>query len=426
MSTPIEQSARAIARDIAAGRVKATEVCEAFLARIREEEPRIGAFNTVIHERAMEQARAVDAARHGRRGRPAAARRAGRDQGQHVHGRRADHRLVARAARVRAALFGDRGLPPRSRRRDRRRQDQPRRVRDGIVDRELVDRPDPQSVGHHPHAGRQQRRIRRRGGREDGAGLARLGHRWFHSPARGLLRARRPEADLRARVALWAPRVCLVARSDRPVRPHRRRRRAGAAGDRRPRCARRHVVRRARPRLRGGGRSRRVGTAHRRAARVRRRRRGRRRAAGVCRLAGSLARGRRADRGHRTAACPARHSGLLPDCHGRGLVQSGALRRRPLRPSRDAREGRWLAGDVRPHPGRGLRPRGEAPHHARHLRAERRLLRRLLPEGAAGAHPAPPGLRARLCRVRRGGDADHARRPRSSWARRPTIRCRCT
>jgi aspartyl-tRNA(Asn)/glutamyl-tRNA(Gln) amidotransferase subunit A len=63
MSTPIEQSARAIARDIAAGRVKATEVCDAFLARIRQEEPRIGAFNTVVHERAMNEARAVDTSR---------------------------------------------------------------------------------------------------------------------------------------------------------------------------------------------------------------------------------------------------------------------------------------------------------------------------------------------------------------------------
>ena len=63
MSTPIEQSARAIARDIAAGRVTAAEVCHAFLTRIREEEPRISAFNTVIHERAMTEARAVDSAR---------------------------------------------------------------------------------------------------------------------------------------------------------------------------------------------------------------------------------------------------------------------------------------------------------------------------------------------------------------------------
>ena len=63
MSTPIEQSARALARDIAAGRVTATDVCEAFLARIREEEPRVGAFNIVIHERAMAQARASDTSR---------------------------------------------------------------------------------------------------------------------------------------------------------------------------------------------------------------------------------------------------------------------------------------------------------------------------------------------------------------------------
>jgi aspartyl-tRNA(Asn)/glutamyl-tRNA(Gln) amidotransferase subunit A len=60
MSIPVEQSARAIARDIAAGRVHATEICEAFLTRIREEEPRIGAFNTVMHARALEQARSVD------------------------------------------------------------------------------------------------------------------------------------------------------------------------------------------------------------------------------------------------------------------------------------------------------------------------------------------------------------------------------
>ena len=33
-----------------------------------------------------------------------------------------------------------------------------------------------------------------------------------------------------------------------------------------------------------------------------------------------------------------------------------------------------------------LRRRGEAPHHDRHLRALVRLLRRLLPEGAEGAH----------------------------------------
>jgi len=62
MSTLVEQSARAIARDIATGRVKASEVCDAFLRRIEEEEPRIRAFNAVVHERAREMARAADAA----------------------------------------------------------------------------------------------------------------------------------------------------------------------------------------------------------------------------------------------------------------------------------------------------------------------------------------------------------------------------
>ena len=42
-------------------------------------------------------------------------------------------------------------------------------------------------------------------------------------------------------------------------------------------------------------------------------------------------------------------------------------------------------GDVRPDTRRGLRRRGQKPHHARHIRAERRILRRVLREGAAGA-----------------------------------------
>jgi Asp-tRNA(Asn)/Glu-tRNA(Gln) amidotransferase A subunit family amidase len=40
-------------------------------------------------------------------------------------------------------------------------------------------------------------------------------------------------------------------------------------------------------------------------------------------------------------------------------------------------------GPLQAQPRRGLRRRGEAAHHDRHLRAVGRLLRRLLPEGAA-------------------------------------------
>ena len=60
----------------------------------------------------------------------------------------------------------------------------------------------------------------------------------------------------------------------------------------------------------------------------------------------------------------------------------------------EARGARQSAGaNVSPQPGRGFRGRGEAPHHARHLRPERRLLRRLLPQGAEGPPADPPGFR---------------------------------
>ena len=52
--------------------------------------------------------------------------------------------------------------------------------------------------------------------------------------------------------------------------------------------------------------------------------------------------------------------------------------------------------DVHAHPQRGLRRRGQAAHHDRHLRPLRRLLRRLLRSGAADAHAHHPGLRAGL------------------------------
>ena len=75
---------------------------------------------------------------------------------------------------------------------------------------------------------------------------------------------------------------------------------------------------------------------------------------------------------------------------------------------------------------RRLRPRGEAAHHARHLRAVGRLLRRVLRQGAEGAHAHRPRLRVAptssstcCCRRRR-------RRPRSRSAPRPPIRSRCT
>ena len=129
------------------------------------------------------------------------------------------------------------------------------------------------------------------------------------------------------------------------------------------------------------------------------------------------------DRGH-AAARAARAVGLLRARARRGLLEPRALRRRPLRPARRGR--RRPARHVHAHPPRRLRRRGQAPHHARHLRALLRLLRRLLRPRAAGAHEDRRGLRERV-RARSTSSSRRPPRPsRSSWARRPATRWRCT
>ena len=60
------------------------------------------------------------------------------------------------------------------------------------------------------------------------------------------------------------------------------------------------------------------------------------------------------------------------------FVEPRALRRRALRLSREGSEGPH--GPLQALARRGLRRRGQAPHHDRHVRAVRRLLRRLLPK----------------------------------------------
>ena len=65
------------------------------------------------------------------------------------------------------------------------------------------------------------------------------------------------------------------------------------------------------------------------------------------------------------------------------LLEPVALRRRALRPS--LRESEGPAGPVQALARRRLRRRGQAPHHDRHVRAVRGLLRRLLPARAEGA-----------------------------------------
>ena len=123
-------------------------------------------------------------------------------------------------------------------------------------------------------------------------------------------------------------------------------------------------------------------------------------------------------------ARPARAERLLPDRPGRGVVQPRALRRRPLRlpRGRRARPAAHVHRDARA----GLRRRGQAPDHARDLRALVRLLRRLLRPRAEGADADQPRLRHRLGAVRLRRHPDRPERRLRRSAPRPTTRWRCT
>ena len=77
-----------------------------------------------------------------------------------------------------------------------------------------------QSVESRSHLRRLQRRIGRRGCGRHLADRARLRYRRLHPAACVALRHRRPEADLRPRVAIRVDRVCIFARSDRADDAH--------------------------------------------------------------------------------------------------------------------------------------------------------------------------------------------------------------
>ena len=187
----------------------AVEVCREALARIDALDPALHAFNTVIAERALARAAAID--REPRSlARRAARRRADRAQGQPLHARRAHHRLVADARALRPALRRHRRRAPRARRRGDRRQDQLRRVRDGLVDRELGVRPGAQSVGARSHSRRLERRL---GGR--GRGRAWRRSRSAPTPADRSASRRRSAASSASSRPTAASRATACSRSPR-------------------------------------------------------------------------------------------------------------------------------------------------------------------------------------------------------------------
>ena len=168
-------------------------------------------------------------ARRGRRRRRAARRRPARGQGPLLHRGRAEPVGLADPRGLSPALHRDRRRAARRRGRAAARQDQPGRVRDGLLDRELgasgrrATRGTARASPAAPPAAAPPRSPR--GLRAVGA---RHRHRRLDPPARRALRHRRPQADLRRRLALRHDRVRLVARPDRPADPRRHRRRAAA------------------------------------------------------------------------------------------------------------------------------------------------------------------------------------------------------
>ena len=84
------------------------------------------------------------------------------------------------------------------------------------------------------------------------------------------------------------------------------------------------------------------------------------------------------------------------------------------------------ARHVHAHPPRRLRPRGQAAHHARHLRALLRLLRRLLRARAARAHEDRRGLRAARSSRSTSSSRRPRRRSRSRSGEKTATRWRCT
>ena len=314
--------------------------------------------------------------------------------------------FVAPVRRARGRAFD-------ARRRGAARQDQHGRVRDGLVERDLVLRPGAQSLGHRRGARRQLGRL---GG--GGRGAPRARRRPAPTPAARSASRRRftgvcgLKPDLRRRVALRHGRVRLVA-STRPGRSRK------TAEDLRAAAERDGGLRRARLDQRSSARRRTTRASSAQAAR--------RACASACRREYF---GDGVDAGRRAAPIDARDRAsskqlgattvevALPEHEavGAGLLRASRRpRRRPTCRASTAcatatarREYTDLIDMYQKTRARGLRRRSQAPHPDRHLRALARLLRRLLPEGAEGAPADRAAISPRVQAMRRDHGPDRA------------------
>ena len=216
------------------GAVSAVDVCRDALARIEAADPSLNAFNTVSAERALARAADIDRDRRGIRDAPLAGVPVALKDNICTRGVRttASSRILEPSSRRTTPPSSSGCTPPAPSSSARRTATSSRWARP----------PRTRRSGRREIRGRSiafpaDRAAGRRSPWPPGMTplVARLGHRRIDSPARRHVRHRRPQADVRPRVALRAARVRIVARSDRPVRAQRARR-----GD----CARRHRGRR--------------------------------------------------------------------------------------------------------------------------------------------------------------------------------------
>ena len=168
----------------------------------------------------------------GARGHPDRAQGRDRDEG------RRDHRRLEDPRGLRPRLRLDGRVPGQGRAAVAPRQDQHRRVRHGLVDRELRVRPLAEPVGSDARPGRLGRRLGRGRVRGSRAVGARLRHGRLDQAAGRALRDRRPAPDVRHRLALRHRRVRVVARPGRADGEDGSRRGAPLQDHRRPRPVR--------------------------------------------------------------------------------------------------------------------------------------------------------------------------------------------
>ena len=319
--------------------ITALELTDAHIGAV-EAARALNAFVKETPDQARDDGARIRCAAAERRGR-AARRHSARHQGPVLHQGRAHHGGLAHPRRFHADLRVDRLGEPVARRRRDARQAQQRRVRDGLVERDLVLRAGGQPVAAQGlecrrGGGRADRRrasgagrlVRRLGGGGRGAALPRRDrdrHRRLDPPARGVHRHGRPEADLRALLALGDRGVCVLARSGGADRAHGARCRAADALDGGARSEGHDVGRRAGAGLRGRARPLREGHEDRHSEGIPARRHAGRDRDAVA-TGHRVAEGCRRRDGRRVAAAhQVRAAGLLHRGAGGGLVQPRAL-----------------------------------------------------------------------------------------------------